>query len=187
MVGYCLWKSVAIVSNRAQKSPPPPGVQKVTVPGSPTPGGVDVLHAARMAVLPHNPAKRRNALADRSPWEPGCYVGRCMAHLVASDARLRAVPRLMKRPQRPYCKRFWLSLQMAVPEVISSPITLCRAQGDAMAGEMLGGASDGEKMGGDIQITPPPTASGGVDTTSRGPHVAAASRWPASNVGSPLI
>ena len=79
---------------------------------------------------------------------------RGMAHLVASNARLKAVPRPMARPQRPYCKRFWLLSQMAMSEVISPPITLRRGEVDAIVGEVLGGASYGEGE----QITPPPTA-----------------------------
>ena len=43
---------------------------------------------------------------------------------------------------------------MAMPEVISPPITLRWDQLDAIAGEVLGGASYGESY----QITPLPTA-----------------------------
>src|SRR5262249_36250112 len=57
----------------AQKSPPPPGVQKVTVVFCPLPAGVEeVPHAASQAVPPPQPSQRRNArrssVYQLTPW-----------------------------------------------------------------------------------------------------------------------
>ncbi len=62
MVASVASKSLAIASNPVQKSPPPPGVQKVTVIFGSVAWGVDEgLHPPRRAIPPPHPTRRRNA------------------------------------------------------------------------------------------------------------------------------
>src|SRR5262252_7014605 len=73
ILGWCCSKSLAIASSPAQNSPPPPGVQKVTVVFCPLPAGVEeVPHAARQAVPPPQLSQRRNArrssACQHTPW-----------------------------------------------------------------------------------------------------------------------